>query len=81
MKKEYPWGPWKVLCNPMSEKRYEVYRKRDDGEPMNGGNIEVHSTYFDRGTAEAAAQVLNEAAGRGKAADLVLLDELKEHQR
>lgn len=58
------WEPWKVISNPMSEKRFEVVRKKNDGKPMNGGNMQVHGAYFDRGTAECAAQVLNEREER-----------------
>ena len=56
---EFTWGPWRVMKNPMSSKSYEVYQKREDGEPMHGGNIRIHSTWDSREAAEAVARKLN----------------------
>lgn len=53
------YGPWKVRNNPMSEEPFEVYQKRDDGEPMHGGNCRIHSTWPSRETAQAVADKLN----------------------
>ncbi len=57
--KEYKWGPWKVRNNPMSEEPFEVYQKRDDGEPMHGGNCRIHSAWESREAAQEVADKLN----------------------
>lgn len=56
---EYSWGPWKVRNNPMSEEPYEVYQKREDGEPMHGGNCRIHSSWASKEAAQAVADKLN----------------------
>ena len=54
------WGPWKVRNNPMNgDEPFEVYQKRDDGEPMHGGNCRIHSTWPSKEAAQAVADKLN----------------------
>lgn len=56
---EYTYGPWKVRCNPMSEEPYEVYQKRNDDQPMHGGNCRIHSSWESREAAQEVADKLN----------------------
>ncbi len=58
--RDFEWGPWKVMYNPMSASPYRVYSKRKDGQPMHSGNIKVHSEWDSRGVAEAVADKLND---------------------
>ena len=52
------YGPWKVINNPMAG--FGVCSVKNDGEPMNGGNIRTYGYYGSREEAQKVADKLNE---------------------
>ncbi len=53
---------WDVLCNCAGgEPFYQVYRKKREGEPLHGGNMETDGRIYDsKEAAEAVAERRNE---------------------